>query len=139
MTRIIKRMDDEHLTKTLEELDGERWEPSEYDSHVVRESHRLRSVPIGELSVEDLRLLLGQNFGTEWLIPLALARLVDDPLAEGDFYPGDLLESVLGTDAAYWASHPDEVVALWGVTESLRELRETADRFLADERWPPFG
>jgi hypothetical protein len=132
-------MDDELLTKTLEELDGERCGPSEYDSHLVRESHRLRSVPIGELSVEDLRLLLGQGFGTEWLMPLALARLVDDPLAEGDFYAGDLLESVLGTDAAYWSSHPDQVVALWAVTESLRELRDTANRFLADERWPPFG
>jgi hypothetical protein len=136
---IISPMDDALLTKTIEELDGDRWGPPEFDSHVVLESHRLRSVPIGDLTVEDLRLLLGQGIGTQWLIPLALARLDDDPLAEGDFYPGDLLMIVLGTDATYWSSHPEQLLALWGVRESLTELRDRADRLLSDERWPPFG
>ena len=135
---IIRPMDDALLTKTIEELDGDRWGPPEFDSHVVLESHRLRSVPIGDLTVENLRVLLGQGIGTQWLMPLALARLKDDPLAEGDFYPGDLI-GVLGTDAAYWSSHPEQLVALWGVRESLTQLRDQADGLLADDRWPSFG
>jgi len=132
-------MDDGLLTKTIEELDGDRWGPPEYDSHVVLEAHRLRSVPLGNLTVENLRLLLGQQIGTQWLMPLALARLNVDPLAEGDFYPGDLLISVLGTNATYWSSHPEQLLALWSVRESLEQLRDTSDRLLTDERWPPFG
>lgn len=132
-------MDDALLTKTIEELDGDRWGPPEYGSHLVQEAHRLRSVPLGELTVENLRLLLGQQIGTQWLMPLALGRLNVDPLAEGDFYPGDLLIGVLETDATYWSSHPEQLIALWGVRESLEKLRDTSDRLLTDERWPPLG
>lgn len=91
-------MDERRLAQTLDELEGDTWGPPGFDSHLVQETHRLRSIPIGELTVENLRLLLGQQIGTPWLVPLALAQLVDDPLAMGDFYPGDLLTSVLGTD-----------------------------------------
>ena len=132
-------MDEALLSKTIEELDGERWGPPEDDSHLVLEAHRLRSVPLGDLTVENLRLLLGQKIGTQWLMPLALARLTVHPLAEGDFYPGDLLTSVLGTDATYWSSHPEQLHALWGVRDLLEQLRDTSDRLLADERWPRFG
>lgn len=113
--------------------------PPGYDSNLVREAHRLRAVPIGELTDENLRLLLGQHIGAEWLVPIALARLQDDPLAEGDFYPGDLLSNVLGMDAAYWSSHPELLNALWGVREALEQLRNTSDQLLADDRWPVFG
>jgi hypothetical protein len=46
------------------------------------------------------------------LVPLALARLEVNPLAEGDFYPGDLLVAVLRVAPAYWQSHPDEAARL---------------------------
>jgi len=132
-------MDERHLTRTLEDLEGDRWGPAEFDSHLVREAHRLRSVPIGDLTVENLRLLLGQQIGTPWLLPLALARLTDDPLAMGDYYPGDLLTSVLGMDSSYWSSHAADLLALWQVRTALEELHGTTDRLLADERWPAFG
>jgi hypothetical protein len=34
---------------------------------------------------------------------------------------------------------PDQLLALWGARESLQQLRDTSDRLLTDERWPPFG
>ena len=132
-------MDEARLRKTLEDLDGERWGSPTYGSHVVREAHRLRRIPIGDLTIENLRLLIGQKIGLDWLVPLALARLVDEPLAEGDFYPGDLVTSVLRIDGAYWDSHPDELLALWRVRESLEQLRATSDPLLTDEPWPAFG
>ncbi|MCP3766638.1 contact-dependent growth inhibition system immunity protein [Streptomyces sp. MAR25Y5] len=47
-------------------------------------AHALRRRPIGELAVEDMRLLIGQNVGLAHLLPLALEVLRDDPMAEGD-------------------------------------------------------
>ena len=69
--------------KTLEELEQDVWPYDEFRSHVVQESQRLRKVPIGTLSVEDLRLLIGQKIGLEFLVPLALEQLVNNPLAIG--------------------------------------------------------
>ena len=132
-------MDDTVLTRTLEELEGERWpEPDSAATGLVRDVHRLRTVPIGDFSDGDLRLLLGQRIGTEWLVPMALERLRDSPLA-GEWYPGDVLNAVLGVGNAYWDAHPTETVALWGVRQSLEQLRSDAGQFLDRPDWPRFG
>ena len=82
------------LDKTLQELDGEDWGEPTYPSHLVNECHRLRTVPLKDFRVEDLRRLIGQKFSLEYLVPLALERLEADPWIDGD-YEGDLLNSVL--------------------------------------------
>jgi hypothetical protein len=51
--------------------------------------------------------MIGQQVGLKYLLPLALDRLEDDPFAQGDFYHGDLLNSVLGVSLAFWEQHPD--------------------------------
>ncbi len=51
--------------------------------------------------------MIGQQMGLEYLIPLAIERLRDDPLAEGDFYRGDLLQNVLRADPRFLVDHPD--------------------------------
>ncbi|MFG2971192.1 contact-dependent growth inhibition system immunity protein [Streptomyces sp. NPDC048288] len=56
--------------------------------------HALRHRPVGELSVEDLRLMTGQDVGLAHLLPLAVEILRDDPMAQGDLYEGDLLSAV---------------------------------------------
>jgi hypothetical protein len=127
-------MDDAILSQTLEELEDGRWGPPTYDSYLVRTAHRLRTVPLKDLTVEDLRLLLGQQIGTAWLMPLALERLRVDALTMGDFYPGDLLSSVLNTQAAYWDQHPDQLAALRDIRTALQEHGGTD--LLADDRWP---
>src|SRR5512132_3556790 len=78
--------------KTLDELEGVVWGPPTYDSHLVRTCHRLRTKPVGEFGVEDLRIMIGQNIGLPFLLPLALERLEEGPWASGDMYPGDLLK-----------------------------------------------
>jgi hypothetical protein len=67
--------------------------------------HRLRRVPLRQFSVEDLRIMIGQNIGLQYLIPLALEHLRRDPLVQGDFYPGDLLKMVLSADEKFWQDH----------------------------------
>ena len=46
--------------------------------------------------------MIGQNIGLNFLIPLAIDELKQNKLAEGDFYEGDLLKSVLTSDTDYW-------------------------------------
>ena len=64
-------------------------------------------MPLGEFYAEDLRLTIGQNLGLEYLVPLALEQLQEDPFAEGAYSPGDLLVSVLGANGEFWQAHPD--------------------------------
>jgi hypothetical protein len=85
-----------------------------------------------------MRLLLDQGVGIEWLVPLALDRLEQVPLA-GDLYPGDLLGALLHGTGNYWLTHPKELIRLWGVRESLEQLRLDAAKLLDDVRWPAFG
>ena len=133
-------MDDPSLRRSLEQLEADPWPPpSSFDSRLVQEVHRLRSVPIGALSTEDLRLLLSQRVGTRWLVPLALDQLTANPLAAGDFYPGDLLTAVLRSEPSYWDNHPDQLLALFRVKEELESLRDTSERLLALDDWPAFG
>jgi len=95
-------------SSTLEQLDGEDWGEPNYNSYLVRTVHALRRKPIAEFTVEDLRIMLGQKFGPEHLVPIALSRLEADPFAEGHFYPGDLLGVVMELPREYWSAHASE-------------------------------
>jgi hypothetical protein len=77
-----------------------------YDSYLVTTIHRLRRVPLRQFTVEDLRIMIGQNIGLKYLVPLALEHLRKDPLAKRDFYPGGLLKMVLTADPNFWGDHP---------------------------------
>lgn len=50
--------------------------------------------------------MIGQRIGLPWLFPLALEALEAEPLAEGDFYPGDLLAAVLRVGPDLWLGEP---------------------------------
>lgn len=94
---------------TLEAIENRSWGEAPADaSYLVRTVHELRRKPLGQLSVEDLRILLGQDVGTEIILPGALAVLEREPLAEGDYYPGDLLAVILALPVEYWRNHPDQ-------------------------------
>ncbi len=84
--------------RTLEQLEKDVWSEPDYPSHLVETCHRLRKKPLRDFTTEDLRIMIGQDIGTPFLLPLALDRLEDKPLAAGDFYEGDLLQAVLSRD-----------------------------------------
>ena len=81
--------------KSLEELEDDYWGPPGFPSHLVKTVHHVRTIPLRELTTEHLRIVIGQMMSLQLLIPLALETLERDPLAEGDYYPGDLLRNVL--------------------------------------------
>ena len=64
---------------------------------------------LNDFTVEDLRLMIGQNETLIYLIPLALEELDKNTLAEGDLFEGDLLTNVLNCDADYWKKDPDSL------------------------------
>jgi hypothetical protein len=81
---------------TLEELSGERWpEPESDATPLVRKCAKYIKTDLSTLSNEGVRILVGQRIYLKHLLPVALARLAPDPWLECDFYPGDLLKSVL--------------------------------------------
>jgi hypothetical protein len=59
---------------------------------------------LAEFTVEDLRIMLGQEIGVPVLLPRAVRVLLSDPLAEGDYYPGDLLRNVLRLPDSAWSN-----------------------------------
>lgn len=117
--------------QTLEQLEGEDWGEPEYNSYLVRTIHALRRKPIGEFTVEDLRIALGQKVGMTFLTSLALDRLETDPFAEGHLYPGDLLVSVMGLPHEYWMTHPTEADRMASIAD--RVASELADREEIDD------
>ena len=95
-----------NLNSTLEELEGERWGPPNFSSHLVSECHRLRKVQLRLFTIENLRIMLGQDVGSRYLVPIALEHLESDPFVSGDFYAGDLLCNVLSLPSTFWAANP---------------------------------
>lgn len=95
---------------------------------------------VKELTVEDLRLMIGQGVGLEYLIPLATDLLSENPFVEGDYYPGDLLSAVMNVKDDFWVSHQNlywiisEIVA--GLPPVMRELIDLIARFEAIEKIP---
>ncbi|NNJ55824.1 MAG: hypothetical protein HKP14_06815 [Bacteroidia bacterium] len=90
-------------TESLESLENHSWgEIPKDESYLVTTCHKLRKKQLANFDSEDLRIMIGQNIGLKYLIPMALDTLNKNILAEGDFYEGDLLSSVLTSDSKYW-------------------------------------
>ena len=115
------------LDKNLSELESSVWGEPEFDSHVVRECHRLRTVPLRAFTIEDLRLMIGQEIGLEYLVPLAIEHLEANPFVEGDYYPGDLLASVVGMSVDFWTTHSDLRLKLLGIASKAVSLINSVD------------
>ena len=64
--------------------------------------------------------MIGQVIALDHLIPRALAILERNPLAEGDYYPGDLLANVLETpEPSYWRQHPEQAQRLRSLIDGV--------------------
>ena len=130
-------------TQTLEEIEKQDWGEPSHDSYLVRTIHALRRRPIGDFTVEDLRISIGQQMGIEHLMPLALDHLEVDPFARGDFYRGDLLKVVMEAEPGYWLTHSTVARRMTAVASRAAALLNDLDvtdetkaslRRLLDER-----
>lgn len=122
------------FTKTLDELEGESWGEPDFKSGLVIHAHALRKKPLCEFSNEDLRILISQAISLDFLLPLALERLAENPLESGDLYVGDLLCSVLKVDKKYWESNIELKIELSEVLELYENAREIVDKHIKKYR-----
>ena len=113
--------------QSLNELEQHDWGEPTYHSSLVETCHRLRRKPLKEFSVEDLRIMIGQQISLPYLIPLAVEHLEAEPLAEEDYYPGDLLAMVLQVELAFWEQNPSYRQRVLQVIAHLRAEIPTLD------------
>ena len=109
-------------TKSLQELENEDWGKPNFNSRLVQECHRLRRIPLKDFNVEDLRTLIGQNIGLNYVVPLAIEKLEQNPLAEGNYYSGDLLVNVLRVEPKFWSKFPTLKAQVIQITDKAFEL-----------------
>lgn len=101
--------------KTLEELEHEYWKNNDAPTNLVKRCFELRKVPLDNFTIEGFRLIIGQQIGLAYLIPLALEILSDNLFAEGNYYEGDLLQNVLNIDLVFWRNNK----SLWQNLDQL--------------------
>lgn len=95
--------------KTIEELEDDYWvSPSSFPTDLVKKVYLLRKKPLNELEPNDARLLISQNVGLKYAVPIAVEKLTNDILKECVYYPGDLLLELLQLDSRYWLEHDFE-------------------------------
>ncbi|MGN6180275.1 MAG: contact-dependent growth inhibition system immunity protein [Mucilaginibacter sp.] len=111
--------------QSLQNLEKDDWGTPAYPSHLVKRCHELRKVPLNEFTIEDLRIMIGQAIGLTYLIPIALEKLQENILAEGDLYPGDLLKSVINIDSHFWATNKELYAQLKQLIVDNRGLIES--------------
>jgi hypothetical protein len=112
--------------KTIENLEKHNFgNPNEAPTNMVKRCLELCKVSLDKFTVEDLRLMIGQEFSLQYLIPLAIEHLRIDIFVEGDFYPGDLLKNVLSVDTKFWAKNKH----LW--TEIHELIKDKRDKLAA--------
>lgn len=92
--------------KSIENLEKQDFgNPIDAPTNMVKRCLELCKVPLDQFSVEDLRLMIGQDFSLRYLIPLAIEHLKTDIFVEGDLFPGDLLKNVLSVDTNFWINN----------------------------------
>ncbi len=105
---------------TLNKLMG-KWRgevPKKKNSSSVQlRTYELYFKELSEFSLDDLRFMIIQEVGIEYLIEKALGYLKEDILLEANYYEGDLLSSLLKLPSDTWNTNKKEY-------KELKELIE---------------
>jgi hypothetical protein len=109
-------------TKSLEQLENSYWSDEiEFPSALVINCHLYRKKALDTLTVEELRLLIGQNIGLPYLTPIALNILENNPFAKGDCYPGDLLHNTLRSNVSHWKVNAIQATFLLKIIQKYKD------------------
>ena len=80
----------------------EKWELS-YESVAVSKSAQIYNhLVLDDFTQKELRLMISQNIGNEFLVPLALEALENNLFLKAEHRPGDLLEAVCSVESNFW-------------------------------------
>jgi CDI immunity proteins len=106
-------------SKSLNELLGDFESDTTDSSALVTTCVNLQRKPLKDFTVENLRVMIGQEIGLKFLIPMAVELLEENPFVEGDYYPGDLLSVVMQVEASFWRTHQDLYWSVSGIVAGL--------------------
>lgn len=110
-------------TKSIEQLENDIWKnPFEFPADMVEKCYHFRKISIAELTNEQIRLLISQQIGVEYLIGIALEQLERNILTECDFYEGDLLVAVSSLPTKFWNENQTEFLTFKNIVEQNSEL-----------------
>jgi len=109
--------------KSLESLEKKSWPTlsSDEGSYLIKTCNSLRKKQLQDFTTEDLRIMIGQEIGLYFLMPLAIETLTDNLFAEGDMYEGDLLKNVLEVDTKFWDDNKNYWQQLNDIIEDRRQ------------------
>ena len=110
------------LNKTLTQLENNKENKVLFDSYLVTRIQELRKIPLEDFSIEDLRIMIGQDCSLDILIPIAIEKLNENILSEGDFYAGDLLRNILLVDVDYWKKNKIFWLAIMKMYEAKKRF-----------------
>jgi hypothetical protein len=115
--------------KSLQALTGRSLPDYPYDeTTLVRRAKAAWTTPLEALSCEQLRLLVGQGFGLEWLGPIACQVVQLHPNMEVSFYAGDLANAILRVFPEVLAADPASARAFAALDHTwIEEMREWND------------
>lgn len=114
------------LEKSIEQLENNYWkEESEFPTNLVLRCFEYRKIKLSKLTIEQIRLLISQNIGIEFLISIALEKLEENIIIEGNLYEGDLLDSVSKISPEFWKKNKIEFEKFKIIVKKNREKIET--------------
>ena len=97
------RLENNWRFRSIESLEKKNFGPVPKDeSSIVTRLWRLRQTPINEFEVDDIRFMILQGVGLTYLLIEAIVLLEKKLLTEGNYYEGDLLNSVLQLNRQQW-------------------------------------
>jgi hypothetical protein len=132
--KLVMKLENNWRNNTLENLEKDKWPHNDFGSFLVRRTQELRRIPLNEFTIEDLRIMIGQQFSLDYLMPLAIEVLTEDLWAEGDFFEGDLLKNVLDVNPEFWRNNKGHWQSIYnlikGKQDEIKELSFDASKFL---------
>ena len=115
-------------SKSLQELEGvDEGDPETAPTNMVRKCMKLHRAPLSQWNAEDCRLMLGQRFSPQYLVPLALEFLSENPLEGGTMYPGALLNSVIRLPSSFWMENREWFGQVQEIALELESLRRSIE------------
>ena len=130
--KLIMKVD---TTKSLEELENDYWEERDtYETSLVETIYRIRKKPLRQLKPGEIRYFIGQNMGNDYIVPLALHLLEENPYILGTYYEGDLLHDVLHVEIEFWKENTELLRRLSGImTHFNTNFTEEIEDLISDE------
>ncbi|WP_397447792.1 contact-dependent growth inhibition system immunity protein [Polaribacter sp. R77954] len=114
------------LEKSIEQLENNYWKKeSEFPTTLIEKCFEYRKIKLSELSTEQIRLLISQEIGIDFLIEIAIKKLEQNIIAEGNLYEGDLLDSVSKISTEFWSKNKFELKKLKTIIEKNKETIKT--------------